>query len=140
MSTNHLDMPLDHVGIAVRDLDHSTALYQKLLGTVAIHDEVVESQFVKVRFLQLGEHLIELLQPLSENSSVSRFLKKRGEGLHHLAFRTNDILTEMDRLREIGMHLLQEEPLYGANHKLIFFIHPRSMDGVLVEVCQPLPT
>ncbi len=131
-----MDLPLDHIAIAVFNIEESTKRFTVALSAKVTHDEVVESQGVKVRFLEAGEHMIELIEPLAEESPVHRFLEKRGEGLHHLAFRTKNIEAEMDRLRAQGFHLLQERPVPGANNKLIFFIHPKSMDGVLVEVCQ----
>ncbi len=131
-----MDLPLDHIAIAVFNIEESTKRFTVALSAKVTHDEVVESQEVKVRFLEAGEHMIELIEPLAKESPVHRFLEKRGEGLHHLAFRTKNIEAEMDRLRAQGFHLLQERPVPGANNKLIFFIHPKSMDGVLVEVCQ----
>ncbi len=131
-----MDLPLDHIAIAVFNIEESTKRFTVALSAKVTHDEVVESQEVKVRFLEAGEHMIELIEPLAEESPVHRFLEKRGEGLHHLAFRTKHIEAEMDRLRAQGFHLLQERPVPGANNKLIFFIHPKSMDGVLVEICQ----
>ena len=131
------DFPLDHIAVAVFDLDEATERYAKLSNISIIAEEVVESQKVKVRFLQQADHKIELLQATGPDSPVARFLKKRGEGIHHLAFRVEDIYTEMERLLKEGFQLLQDQPVTGALNKWIFFIHPKSMGGVLVEICQP---
>lgn len=132
--------PLDHVGVAVRDLELATDRYHQLLGTTVIHEEEVTSQKVRVRFLKHQDQKIELLQATAPDSPIARFLERRGEGIHHLAFRVDDIQAEMQRLRQQGFEILQEEPIRGAFNKLIFFIHPRSMGGTLVEICQPIET
>ncbi|MCB0688674.1 MAG: methylmalonyl-CoA epimerase [Saprospiraceae bacterium] len=131
------DFPLDHVGIAVKDLDRATALYEALAPVKIIAEEQVVSQKVVVRFLQQGDHKIELLQATDDNSPVARFIAKRGEGIHHLAFRVKDILAEMNRLRAEHFELLQDKPILGALNKWVFFIHPKSTGGTLVEICQP---
>ena len=129
---------MDHIGIAVKDIERSTEKYVQLLQATVIHDEQVPSQGVSVRFLHVGgETKIELLQALDESSPVRKFIDKRGEGLHHIAFKTDDIYFEFERLKAAGLQLLQAEPVIGANNKLIFFIHPKSMGGTLVEICQP---
>jgi methylmalonyl-CoA/ethylmalonyl-CoA epimerase len=131
------DFPLDHVGIAVRDLDRATERFRKLTDFTILAEEVVPSQQVVVRFLQHGEFKIELVQSTTPQSSIARFIEKRGEGIHHLAFRVKQIDQEMQRLREEGLEILQDRPILGAMNKWIFFIHPRSMGGTLVEICQP---
>jgi methylmalonyl-CoA/ethylmalonyl-CoA epimerase len=131
------DFPLDHVGIAVRDLDRATERFRKLTDFTILAEEVVPSQQVVVRFLQHGEFKIELLQPTNVQGSVARFINKRGEGIHHLAFRVKQIDLEMMRLRKEGLEIIQDKPILGAMNKWIFFIHPRSMGGTLVEICQP---
>ncbi len=133
------DLALDHIGLAVQDLETSTTRYQEVLGARPIHDEVVSSQGVRVRFLDYGNApLIELLEPLNDQSPVYRFLQKRGEGIHHIAFRVEDINTEFNRLQALNLQLIQDMPVPGANNKMIFFIHPKSMGGVLVEICQAI--
>jgi len=131
------DFPLDHIAVAVFDLDEATQRYADLSPISIIAEEVVESQKVKVRFLQQADHRIELLQATSPDSPVAKFLEKRGEGIHHLAFRVKDIHFEMQRLKKEGFRLLQDHPVHGALNKWIFFIHPKSMGGVLIEICQP---
>jgi methylmalonyl-CoA/ethylmalonyl-CoA epimerase len=131
------DFPLDHVGIAVRDLDRATERFRKLTDFTILAEEVVPSQQVVVRFLQHGEFKIELVRSTTPQSSIARFIEKRGEGIHHLAFRVKQIDQEMQRLREEGLEILQDRPILGAMNKWIFFIHPRSMGGTLVEICQP---
>ena len=130
-------LPLDHIGVAVKNLETATIRYVNLLGAEIIHEEVVESQGVKVRFLSHNNTLTELLQPLNDGSTLAKFLAKRGEGLHHVAYAVSDIYLEMERMRKAGYELLQDQPFMGAREKLVFFIHPRSMGGVLVEICQP---
>ena len=132
------DFPLDHIGIAVRDLDQGTARFRKLADFTILAEEEVPSQQVIVRFLQHGEYKIELLQSTSSQSSIARFIEKRGEGIHHLAFRVKNIDQEMKRLREEGLQIIQDRPIPGAMNKWIFFIHPQSMGGTLVEICQPI--
>ncbi|NND34807.1 MAG: methylmalonyl-CoA epimerase [Saprospiraceae bacterium] len=131
------DFPLDHIGVAVLDLDQATARYSRLHPVEILGDEEVPSQEVRVRFLQLDEMKIELLEATSTDSPVARFISKRGEGLHHIAFRVKDIYQQMERLKSEGFELIQKSPIQGAFKKLIFFIHPKSMGGTLVEICQP---
>ncbi len=132
------DFPLDHIGLAVRDLDQATNRFSQLGDIKIIAEEELPSQQVIVRFIQQGDHKIELLQSTSVNSPVARFLEKRGEGIHHLAFRVQNIQQEMQRLRESGLVVLQDQPIAGAMNKWVFFIHPRSMGGTLIEICQPV--
>ncbi len=137
MTDSLLPLPLDHIGVAVKDIEQATVRYQQMAGLGILHDEVVESQKVKVRFLDGDHYKIELLEAIDSSSPVARFIKKRGEGIHHIAFSVDDIHEEMKRLRKKYL-ILQEKPIRGANNKLIFFIHPKSMGGTLVEICQPL--
>lgn len=132
------DFPLDHIAVAVKDLDKTTERYALLAPISIIAEEEVPSQQVRVRFIKQGDHKIELLLPLGPDSPVARFLEKRGEGIHHLAFQVNDINLELQRLRSEGFEILQDHPVRGALNKWIFFIHPRSMGGTLVEICQPV--
>ncbi|NND06908.1 MAG: methylmalonyl-CoA epimerase [Saprospiraceae bacterium] len=140
VNTSNFPLVLDHIGMAVTDIDVATRMYEKLLLAKIIHDEVVTSQGVMVRFLSFADQKIELLQAINDDSPVAKFIAKRGPGIHHLAFKTSDIYEEMQRLRGKGFQILQDEPIKGAYNKLIFFIHPKSMGGTLVEVCQPLAT
>ncbi len=131
-------LPFDHVGIAVRSISNATGNYEKLLGAKVVYDEEVSSQKVRVRFLKYGNApKIELLEATDPSSPIAKFIAKRGEGIHHIAFHADDIYREYDRLTKEGFELLQKEPIPGAANKLIFFIHPKSMGGTLVEICQP---
>ncbi len=127
---------VEHIGIAVRDLARAEAVYEALLGVGAYKRETVESEQVLTSFFQAGGTKIELLYPLSESSAIHRFLDKRGEGMHHIAFEVEDIREEMARLRRAGFRLLNEEPKRGADNKLICFVHPKSCHSVLIELCQ----
>ena len=127
---------IDHVGIAVKSIAEAARLYVASLGLELERIETVSEQGVKVGFLPLGESEIELLEPLSAESTVAQFLEKRGEGLHHLCIEVPDIRAAMARLREQGARLLSEEPSLGAGGSLVAFIHPRSANGVLLELSQ----
>ena len=131
------DFPLDHIGIAVRNIETATAQYQRLAPVHILAEDEVASQMVKVRFLDVGHAKIELLEATSEKSPIAQYIAKRGEGIHHLAFRVNDIHAQYARLKAEGFVLVNEKPILGALNKLIFFIHPKSMGGTLVEICQP---
>jgi methylmalonyl-CoA/ethylmalonyl-CoA epimerase len=129
---------VEHIGIAVEDLDKAKDLFASLLGKSPYKDEEVESEQVTTSFF-IEEHTkIELLGVMSEESPVSKFLRKRGEGIHHIAFEVDDIFEEMDRLRKAGFQLINEQPKQGADNKLVCFIHPKSAGGVLVELCQDI--
>lgn len=132
------DFPLDHIGLAVDNLDTATSQYQKLGPVTILGEDQVPSQKVLVRFLMVGDTKIELLKATCADSPVARFIRKRGEGIHHIAFQVKDITSEMVRLRNQGMQILQDEPIRGAMGKWVFFIHPKSMGGTLVEICQPI--
>lgn len=127
---------IEHLGIAVKDLERANLLYTALLGTAPYKEEVVESEHVVTSFFQVGESKIELLQALSEDSAIARFIENKGEGIHHIAFAVEDIYASMERLREAGFQILNEAPKEGADNKLVCFIHPKSANGVLVELCQ----
>jgi methylmalonyl-CoA/ethylmalonyl-CoA epimerase len=131
-------LEIDHIGIAVKSIEESTIKYQQLLGAKVVHDEVVDHQQVNVRFLQTGAKKFELLEATSPESPITRFIEKRNEGLHHIAFKVSDIRHEMDRLKKEGFQLLQDKPIKGAWNKWVCFIHPKSIHGVLVEICQPM--
>lgn len=127
---------IDHIGIAVKSIVEATRLYTEGLGLSLVHTETVESQGVRVAFLPIGESLVELLEPLTPESAVGRFLEKRGEGIHHLCIEVEDLEATLARLREQGTQLLNEQPVLGAEGKLVAFVHPRSAHGVLLELSQ----
>lgn len=127
---------IEHIGIAVKDMEASVALYQKLLNTAVYKTETVQTEQVKTAFLQSGPNKIELLEALSADSSIAKFLEKKGEGVHHIAFEVDDIVAEMARLKSEGFVLLSDEPKHGADNKLVCFVHPKSAGGVLVELVQ----
>lgn len=131
------NLPLDHIGVAVRNIEEATRKYQELLGAEILHDEFVPTQKVRVRFLKHNNTKTELLEATEESSAVAKFLEKRGEGLHHIAFAVENIHQELSRMKNAGYQVLQEEPVPGAMDKLVFFIHPKSVGGILVEICQP---
>ena len=127
--------PVDHVGIAVRRLDAALVTYRSM-GLAPESIEALVSQGVRAAFLPAGDVSIELLESLTPDGVIARFLERRGEGLHHVAFRVPDIRGELERLREAGMRLVDEEPRVGARGRLIAFVHPSSVHGVLVELVQ----
>ena len=129
---------IEHIGIAVKDLDESCRLYEKLLGAPAYKRESVVSEGVDTAFFLTGENKIELLSATAEDSPVASFIGKRGEGIHHIAFDVDDIYAEMIRLKNEGFVLLNEEPKFGADNKLICFVHPKGTNGVLIELCQEI--
>ncbi len=131
-------MKIDHIGIAVRDLAAGNALYARLLGAAHYKIETVASEQVSTSFFQVGDSKIELLEATGADSPIAKFIEKRGEGIHHIAFEVADIRAEMARLEEEGFILLQPEPKRGADNKLVAFLHPKSSGGVLVELCQSL--
>lgn len=127
---------IEHIGIAVNDLQMTGNIYQKLLNTTVYKIEEVLSEGVKTAFLQSGPNKIELLEATNPDSPIAKFLAKKGEGIHHIAFDVSDIRAEMARLKSEGFILLNEEPKLGADNKLVCFVHPKSANGVLVELCQ----
>lgn len=127
---------IEHIGIAVQDLDKASELYTHLLGTAPYKTEKVASEGVSTTFFRVGTNKIELLGADTPESPIKRFLEKRGEGIHHIAFDVPDILEEMERLKKLGFVLLNETPKIGADNKLICFVHPKSNHGVLIELCQ----
>jgi methylmalonyl-CoA/ethylmalonyl-CoA epimerase len=131
-------LKLEHLGIAVKDLAQAERLYSALLGTNPYKQETVSSENVTTSFFKLGEVKLELLEGTSEESAIARFIAKRGEGLHHIAFEVQDIHEEMDRLKDLGFEVLYEQPVTGADNKLVNFLHPKSVGGLLVEVCQEI--
>lgn len=129
---------LEHLGIAVHDLNAATALYTTLLGVAPYKQEHVASEAVDTVFFQVGGSKIELLAGTSADSAITNYLLKKPEGIHHVAFEVDDIWAEMARLRAEGFVLLNEEPKRGADNKLVCFVHPKSAAGVLVELCQTI--
>jgi methylmalonyl-CoA/ethylmalonyl-CoA epimerase len=127
---------IEHLGIAVKDINQSNLLFEQLLGSAPYKSETVEREGVITSFFQLGESKIELLQATRSDSPIARFLEKNKEGIHHIAFEVDDIHAEMRRLKELGFVLLSEEPKLGADGKIIVFLHPKSTNGVLIELCQ----
>jgi len=129
---------LEHIGIAVKDLSAANELYAKLFGSPHYKIEEVASEHVLTSFFKTGESKVELLEATSPDSAIAKFIEKRGEGIHHLAFEVADIYAEMQRLENEGFTLLNKEPKRGADNKLVCFIHPKSANGVLVELCQEI--
>ena len=129
-------MHIDHVGIAVGDLEKAVETYEKILNTKCSKREVVESEKVETAFFQTGESKVELLGATSEDSVIAKYVAKKGQGLHHVACEVDDIHAELERLRGEGFTILNEQPKNGADNKLVAFVHPKNNCGVLVELCQ----
>lgn len=129
-------LKVEHIGIAINSLASSIPLFEKLLNTSCYKTEKVESENVNTAFFQQGDTKIELLESTSPDGVISKYLEKKGEGIHHIAFEVTDIQAEMERLRNQGFILLNEKPKRGADNKLVCFLHPKSTGGVLVELCQ----
>lgn len=129
---------IEHIGIAVKSLDTAIPLFEKLLGGPCYKTELVETENVNTAFFKMGESKIELLESTDPGGVIARYLEKKGEGLHHIAFDVPDIEAEMRRLQKEGFTLLSEKPKQGADNKLVCFLHPRSTNGVLVELCQDI--
>ncbi len=129
---------IEHIGIAVKNLKFSNDLFTKLLGTAPYKQEGVESEGVMTSFFQTGQTKIELLEATNPDSPIAKFIEKKGEGIHHIAFEVADILTEMKRLKNEGFILLNDVPKKGADNKLVCFLHPKGTNSVLVELCQSL--
>jgi len=129
---------IEHIGIAVKNLKESNELFKKLFGKDLYKTEAVESEKVSTSFFMLGESKIELLEAQNENSAIAKFIEKRGEGIHHMAFEVDDIYAEIKRLQAEGFEILNPEPKKGADNKLICFLHPKTTNGVLVELCQEI--
>lgn len=131
-------LKLEHLGFAVRNLSEADELYERLLGTGPYKREKVPSENVITSFFKVGEVKIELLEATSNESPIAGFIKKRGEGIHHVAFEVQDIELEVQRLRAEGFRIINEKPKKGADNKLVTFVHPKSVGGVLVELCQEI--
>jgi methylmalonyl-CoA epimerase len=128
---------IDHVGVAVEDLDEAIALHERAFGLALAHREVVEEQGVEAVLLDVGDGHVELLRPLQPDTAVGRFLATRGPGLHHVAYRVDDIESALDALRDRGLQLIDETPRVGIRDSRVAFVHPRSTGGVLTEIVQP---
>ena len=129
---------IEHIGIAVKNLTNSIDIYQRLLNTDCYKTELVESEYVNTAFFKTGENKVELLEATSPNSAIAKFLEKKGEGIHHIAFLVDDILEEMKRLKDEGFVLLNDTPKKGADNKMVCFVHPKETNGVLIELCQEI--
>jgi methylmalonyl-CoA/ethylmalonyl-CoA epimerase len=128
---------IDHVGVAVQDLDAALTLYERDFAIELAHRETIESQGVEVVLLDLGENHVELLAPLGEDTPVGRFLAKRGPGIHHVAYQTSDIVAELARLKAAGVAIIDEQPRRGVRNSRVAFLHPSATGGVLTEITEP---
>lgn len=129
---------IEHIGIAVRSLASASSVYEKLLGKSCYKTETVESEHVITGFFKVGENKIELLEATSPDSAIAKFIDKKGEGIHHIAFDVEDIQAEMSRLQSEGFTILNAVPKKGADNKLVCFVHPKDAHGVLIELCQEI--
>src|SRR5690242_3621896 len=127
---------VEHIGIAVKELSVSVPLFEKLLNTICYKKETVEGEKVNTAFFKQGETKIELLESSTQDSVIAKFIEKRGEGIHHIAFEVENIEEEIKRLSEAGFRLLNSVPKVGADNKLVCFLHPKNTNGVLIEICQ----
>jgi methylmalonyl-CoA/ethylmalonyl-CoA epimerase len=131
-------LKIEHIGIAVKDMATSEMVFNALFGKTQYKSESVESEGVTTVFYQMGESKIELLEATHEDSPIAKFIEKKGEGIHHIAFEVADIYSEMERLQKAGFQLIHTTPKHGADNKLICFLHPKGTNGVLVELCQEI--
>ena len=129
---------IEHIGIAVKNIENSNDLFSKLFGKPHYKMEIVESEGVKTSFFKVGRNKIELLEATNKESPIARFIEKKGEGIHHIAFEVSDIESEVERLKNEGFIVLNDKPKKGADNKLVVFLHPKSTNGVLVELCQEI--
>jgi len=129
---------IEHLGIAVKNLEASNVLFEKLLGVAPYKTEEVEAEGVKTSFFNTGNSKIELLEATKEDSAIAKFIEKKGEGIHHVAFDVTDIHSEVKRLKSEGFTILNETPRKGADNKWVVFLHPKSTNGVLIELCQEM--
>lgn len=129
-------LKIEHLGIAVKQLNDSIPLFEQLLNTPCYKTEIVETEGVSTAFFQTGESKIELLEATKDDSPIAKFISKKGEGIHHIAFEVENIEAEMKRLAALGFELLNETPKNGADNKLVCFLHPKTTNGVLIELCQ----
>ncbi len=126
---------IEHIGIAVKDISMSIPLYEKLLHTNCYKTEVVESENVNTAFFKIGDSKIELLASTTEDGVINKFIEKKGEGIHHIAFLVDDIYKEIERLKAEGFTMIHENPKQGADNKLVVFLHPKTTNSVLIEIC-----
>lgn len=131
---------IEHIGIAVKSFSISIPLFEKLLNTNCYKTEVVKSENVNTAFFKTGETKIELLESIDPDGVIAKFIEKKGEGIHHIAFDVDDIEAEMNRMKQEGFLLLNEKPKKGADNKLICFLHPKTTNGILIELCQEIKT
>ncbi|NCP46000.1 MAG: methylmalonyl-CoA epimerase [Flavobacteriales bacterium CG18_big_fil_WC_8_21_14_2_50_32_9] len=129
---------IEHIGIAVKNLSEAVEIYSKLFNQPSYKTEVVESESVTTSFFQIGENKIELLEATKPTSAIAKFIENKGEGIHHIAFDVDDIVKELERLKKEGFIILNEQPKKGADNKLVCFVHPKSANGVLIELCQEI--
>ncbi len=129
---------IEHIGIAVKDLETSNLLFAKLFNTLPYKEEEVASEHVKTSFFKNGPNKIELLEATNPDSPIAKFIDKKGEGIHHIAFDVEDIVFEINRLKAEGFSIINEIPKKGADNKLVAFLHPKSTNGVLIELCQEI--
>jgi methylmalonyl-CoA/ethylmalonyl-CoA epimerase len=129
---------IEHIGIAVENLKESIELYEQLLNTPCYKTEAVESEYVETAFFKVGDSKIELLEASNPDSAIAKFIAKKGQGIHHIAYEVENIQAEMKRLEALGFELLNKEPKRGADNKLVCFLHPKTSGGVLVELCQEI--
>lgn len=132
-------MHIDHIGIAVKDLESAVKTYEKILNRNCDKREVVDSEKVETAFFNTGQSKVELLGGTAPDSVINKYIEKKGEGIHHVAFEVDDIHSELDRLRKEGFTVLNEQPKDGADNKLVAFVHPKDNHGVLIELCQTKP-
>lgn len=131
-------MKLEHIGIAVKDIEQSKKLFDALFGKQSYKTEEVASEHVSTVFYQTGQSKVELLQSQSAESAIAKYIDKKGEGIHHLAFEVDDIYAEIERMKSEGFEMVNQQPKHGADNKLIAFLHPKSTNGVLIELCQEI--
>ncbi|MEX1201965.1 MAG: methylmalonyl-CoA epimerase [Ferruginibacter sp.] len=131
-------LKVEHLGIAVKDFSNAIPLFEKLLNSKCYKTETVATEQVNTAFFKAGDTKIELLESTGSNGVIARFIEKKGEGIHHIAFEVADIFAEMERLQKEGFVLLNEVPKQGADNKLVCFLHPKSCNGILVELCQEI--
>lgn len=133
-----MDYKVEHIGIAVKDLKASIPLFERLLGSTCYKTELVASEQVETAFFLQNGSKIELVQSIDAEGVIAKYIDKKGEGMHHIAFEVPDIVAEMERLKKEGFTLLNESPKKGADHKLVCFVHPKDCNGVLIELCQTI--
>jgi methylmalonyl-CoA/ethylmalonyl-CoA epimerase len=129
---------IEHIGIAVKNIQTANLVFEKILGVCSYKEETVTTEQVNTSFFKIGENKVELLEATGPESPIAKFLIKKGEGIHHIAFDVDDILAEMERLKREGFVLLNEVPKQGADNKLVCFVHPKDTSGVLIELCQQI--